>query len=1104
MTIKAFLASKAPGFIKDVLVAFTEEGVVAGFKRLLCKKKDPMIEAIGGLERKIDFIASQYKSSPNATIREIAQQLHGLISSLHIKTAHNILLKLRTDVPTSDQFTLSVLDYALGCCSRYIEKEACLSEYGRAYNEMIGAERRDPEIIAGKLYGLCLEKKKTDALRMADGLKELDRTHIWGWIPELVLADNIEEAYHNLPSEIRANPEVLAGACIMRQEHASLCVDIYTYKIEGPDSLEYDNIPIWLFNLSVLTNRYLREWNAEAFAGDTPVGPFCKELYEYSSRFLQLSDKTELGELSPDICLFNTITGYKTHKQADLLDKLKLCKASEQFLPVKQLSYALFLSKDGKVEDAKNYLKGEDIVLDASIYNVRFYLAVVTADEDYARETIRQLVEKNVVMPGIMLVFLMMALRDYTAALKEDAMKVSVEGEIDSRIYKEICHSFCQEDVDTQYILEHKQDAAIGLRPFISLALFDAGFTEDALDLSESCVREGYVDFCSHIYYSLLKKSKSYSRLNAYLKSVREGGYVEDPIWLKEEYILARKEEDFPRMLLIAEALYKMDDRNASYFTCLLTMQYQNGHFDKVKELSLHIQEYTFTPDEVTEVFNSLLLSDMIEESVDFLYSYIRNNEPNEQLYLLYHSVCMNPKTAQVIRKEYDMVEEGSYVHYKHNGESCSDFIIVGQRTDCMIGKKKGEVITILDRMGREETYEVVVILNKYYKLQEEIYKAISENKLKSAFSFTMEDLEESGDLIEGLAKLAGHDKQWQMAHNAALEEYKQGRQTISGFFNGDEYIAELYNHLFGSFKVYNIPRNDFDGLYEKLGLNLDAQEYVLDLSSLIMLFEIHLKFGLNYSIRLVIPQGIIHLIDATLAKEEYAMPAGIYQSVVDKLASIENSEGAWFKTRLKELKSWIEETIAVEIAHEMVDTEVGDDSFFDKSRYLTLEYQSALLAIRGGRVLVSEDMAMTAVFGNGIPVADVNLLVYYFSQERYVEISHFFVEADIYGGDLDVSYVAEQYERHSKGEDSSFVKCKENISFNFYLYPVVLNVCSQVLSKAIVTPADSLTVNTLLTAMFAKYNRKTSFSILASACKQLPHMKHELLTAYKSVYPLI
>ncbi len=134
LAIKAYLIAKAPEYVKDVVESFVTDGIKAGLKRLFGgKKKEPVLDVVNTLDAKMDYLISLSKSNSNATIREIAQQLNGLISSLHIRTAHDVLLKLRLNIPTSDQYTLSIVDYALGCCSRYVSKESCLAEYDRAY-----------------------------------------------------------------------------------------------------------------------------------------------------------------------------------------------------------------------------------------------------------------------------------------------------------------------------------------------------------------------------------------------------------------------------------------------------------------------------------------------------------------------------------------------------------------------------------------------------------------------------------------------------------------------------------------------------------------------------------------------------------------------------------------------------------------------------------------------------------------------------------------------------------------------------------------------------------------------------------------------------------
>lgn len=205
----------------------------------------------------------------------------------------------------------------------------------------------------------------------------------------------------------------------------------------------------------------------------------------------------------------------------------------------------------------------------------------------------------------------------------------------------------------------------------------------------------------------------------------------------------------------------------------------------------------------------------------------------------------------------------------------------------------------------------------------------------------------------------------------------------------------------------------------------------------------------------------------------------------------------------MTQVEMWMKKDMTIEVTPEMLDVDMGEDSVFEHSRYLALEYQCATLTMRGNRVLVSEDLAMTASFGKGFLVADVNVFVSIFHQDKYLEISHFFVESDIYGGEIDVDYVFSEYEKNVMKGASSFAKCRENLDYNHYLCPVILNFCSRVYTKSFLTSGDSLAINTMLVMMFGKYDIKTAKAILASAYRQLPHMKQELLTAYKTVYPL-
>ena len=1107
----AFVLEKILGPLGFGIVTDVTEG---GLRRIVCRKRIKREEqrreethaGVMALQKEMRDLKEMIASEPSEIIKKAANDLQPLIENLYVKTAHTTLSNLRKEIKSEDRRTLSRIDYYRGCCSRYVDKDACIADFNQAFQEMVDNTTfnggiYDPDIVEGQIYVLCLNKEKDKAIQMASKLKEIDRRRIWAWVPDLCFSDNLKTAFGELPEDVD-RMMALVNATHFGIHSESLCVDIYEYNPQIPDKLTFENIPLWLFNLSVLTNRYIPEWSIEAFMGDVETGPVCKAFYEMSSKFLSLIEKTELGELSPDVTLFHLITAYRITKNIELLPQLRDCKCSRQFEVFKQISYALFLFRTGDIGGVKDYLEGPEILSESSIYNLRFFIAAATADRDYAKESLQQLVEREVEMHGQMLFFLLVILQDDFESLIELARKIKVIGQINEKAFREILKSLAGDAIDSSFLLQNKDKMDLPMRPFVAIALNKAGLTQDALDLSESCVRNGFVDINTNIYITLLKQTHSYSRLNDFLRKLREGGFKENPTWLRDEYALAMKEEDFPRMLEIAQALYSLDAANPSYFVCLLSMHYQNGHFDKVKEMADQLDDYRIPENDVSQVFNVLLLSDLAEESVEFLYSSIKALPFSEELNLLFHDACMNPKSGPIIWREYDIVEEGLYVTYKHNGNLASDIMVDGQRISCMMGKQPGDVVHLTNKLGKEETYEVVAIHNKYYKLQEEVYSDIHDNKYQSTISFTMDDLQPD-NLLGSLAKIAGRDEGWVAEHQKRLEDYRKGKQSISNFFNGDEIIAELYNHLFGDFKVFSVQIVDFNQLYEQRGVRVEDLEFVLDLPSVILLYELQLKFDLEYSFQMIVPRGIINLLEASIAKERHAMPAGIYQRVADLLASMEIKDGeTWYLARLQGLLMWIKEKTKVEVAHEMV--ELDEESVFDGSRYMTLEFQSVFLARQDHRAFVSEDLALTLTLGNGMIVSDVNYLISAFCGDKYNEVAAFFMASNIYGCDLDIDYVISQYEKHSNGDSSVFVQCRENLEYCPSQYPVVLNVCSRLYSKPLLTMADRLVVDDLLTKMFKLFDRQTAMQLLQSSYRQLPHMRNALCDAFKTVYPVI
>ena len=240
------------------------------------------------------------------TIRAAVAQLQPLIETLHVVTAHQVLDNLRTTVKAEDRKTLSRIDYYRACCSRYINKDQCISEFNHAWQEMIEDGGYDPEVVAGKIYVHSLNKDENAAKLAAAKLKTVNRSNVWAWVPDLLFSEDLAKAYQALPDDID-KLLVLANTCSFGNLKNTLGVDLDTYEVQIPESLTYDNIPLWSFNISVLLNRFIPEWNVNA--PKQVVGDATKALFEASGKLMELEKRTQLSSIFNELAFWNAFSG---------------------------------------------------------------------------------------------------------------------------------------------------------------------------------------------------------------------------------------------------------------------------------------------------------------------------------------------------------------------------------------------------------------------------------------------------------------------------------------------------------------------------------------------------------------------------------------------------------------------------------------------------------------------------------------------------------------------------------------------------------------------------------------------------------------------------
>lgn len=1037
------------------------------------------------------------------TIRNAVAELKPLIETLHVVTAHQVLDNLRTTIKAEDRKTLSRIDYYRACCSRYINKEQCISEFNLAWQEMIDDGGYDPEIVAGKIYVHCLNKDEKAAKLAADKLKTISRSNVWAWVPNLLFSEDLEKAYQILPDDID-HLMVLANTCSFGNLKNTLGVDLETYEVQIPESLTYDNIPLWSFNISVLLNRFIPEWNVNA--PKQVVGDATKALFEASGKLLELEKRTQLSAIFNDLIFWNAFSGCQVNPSKELMEALRTASCPKTFEEYRVVAYVICLANLGEKhdEEAKEYLNST--IITPATLNQRFLLSLKTMDAAYANETFKMAAKTRVIFPEQVIVYALSAIKNFKEQVKDNASQLKVENETDAKAYKQICNHFFGEEKDITLIQEIKDQVSRPYRPFLAIVLHESGHIEEGIELMRTVVPLDHVELVSHMYADLLASNRChYEEYFKFLRHIREDlGYTDNPIWLQNEYSIASQLPDIESMVATSGILHHRFPEQKNFYIASLFSLTRANEQEKVKELAEELNKYEYTPEDSIFIYRQLVISRLFEIAVEFLYQQVLQKSTHEGLNMEFHRASMVAATASIINKEYDEVFDGAYVQYKHNGQIKSTIIDASNRDAFLIGLKKGDSTEQKDWRGNPDTYEVIDIHNKYHQLVERIYQDIGENKFNSihAFQFTDEEMQ-GGNIINLLQDITGHDSDWQSQQRERERKYKEGEYPFSIFLDENSLLDDIYNHMFGDFKYYNYPQNLFVQLYEQEQVSVLALQPVFDLPSAVLAFELHLLFNLDFG-KFIVPDSLVKVIEFFIQSEQYGMSSGVYQSVANLLAPLEIIEGdGWSVTRFKALSSWIKENAEVVQVTERLNQ--NHEELFKGSSYITIFYDCLSLVMKGDRVLISGDMALMKLFVNRCPIADLSYLSSVKFQEQYPAICKFFMKADIYGGSLDADYVLAEYAKHSSGKDSTFIQCKENFCYNKSLFQVVFSVCQGIMETPIVNAADELVVEGLLSDTFASVNRDIAYMMLQTFVLQTMsgHFRRIIVSAFKSVYPL-
>ena len=1042
--------------------------------------------------------------SESKTLSSIVLELEKSISSLKVKTALNLLGKIEAIIKNEspDKKLMSLIFYNKAQCQRHINGENYKQTFHESYSLMKECNDYNIDIVGGKIMTLLLEKDIDSANVLAFELRSKNKYSVWGWIPELLRTDNPQDLYKLLPNELKLNDKILGEILMLNSDipfSKGLITDNYVYAPLG--NITNDNLCIWALHLSISLNKLLHNWSFDSASTiNLPQqNKYINEYYDISKRYIALLEKTECDNLLPDVNFIHDFCAFTQNNDRIYLEQIEKHLPSENFKEVYALMKINMMSVLKLNKEAIEYIDGLSQIT-CDIVNIRLRLSMELVDVKSIKESYQLAIDKNIVFPIYRFGYFIPALKLYSKEVSPLATKIKFESTYDENAYHLIAKHYSGEKIDVSAL----KDTEKGVCPLLKILIADVykeiGNIEDALVIGKESLEGNIFDFRSYIYIDILKSSeRSSSELYHYLKSLRENGFINNDSWLADEANLAVAMSDYENALAPIELLYSRYPNNHNILEKYLIVLDKIESYEKIKEVTEGIDLKSIEPEYCTNIFNVLIRNGFTERAVSFLFNSIQQSN-DQSLRALYYSAALNDKIGKIIMHQPNVISSGDYVLLEQNNQEIYETILQGSRLDILIGCSVDSEIKV-PLFNGDECYKVKSIFTKYFKLFREVSTDAHNNRFREFTCFTLDDIQgEDGDILSNLEKItssiSGFTRQ---DRENRLTEYKQGKLPLGLLVNNNELVGGMYEKLFGSFYVYVPLSAMIQKKVQDSNFDLKDVDYVLDLSSLLMIEEIDKHFHLDLDKKFIIPRGLYQLIKDTLKREQ----AGLYTFVSDlifkQLYIADSKKGEVpFQSKLRQLISWVDDNCKILTAESKVNI-TGHTNHLEMN-YMDIELESMLLAMQPKRLLLSEDLGLIEMMSRTIPIMNIEpwariLLPTLCNDITSYLAKHYYVGLHLSSDDIFDICISSNQETNDLLEHT--------IAINPLIWENLMNAINAIANNSKIINGDIISINALI-SLFRYFEPQICLHMSTASLLKYNNIKMRncIIKALNNVYP--
>ena len=1052
-------------------------------------------------DSKLDEILSILGKHPSNDIKQLLPRFKDDIHALKVKTAYahlqdiNSLLEQNSE---QDKSLLATIQYYMGMCARYFKSDACKQHFELAYSLMLESNVKLPEVLEGMVYISCKAKQEEQAHTYANELKSICPTNIWTAVPDLIFASDIDGAYNSIPVDINKSL-VLANSMLIGWGKDQIFIDLSTHDYIELDNITIVNFSLWILNLNVAMNKFMQSMHIRNNVTSMYTTE-AQKVYELTDKYISLLAKTEIQNLIPDTIFLHAFTGYLKNQKTEWLEIMHQEKGKVQLKEFYYLGYAIMLRDKSQYPEATQLLKDYGKNAPSSILNMRLLIAFQIGNTVEMVDVIREATENQSDIPDHLLPNFFAVVKNLYAEVKLYASSLVIQNPLSKGLYDQFLLFEEKQDVDMSFLQKNEEHFNPVLLPYLAIIYKERLGLGKGIELLNKCVDNHVLDFRAYTLINFYREDSKYAKdLYHLLRDLRNAGEIDDNLlWL--ELQMAETIQDYSIGLEISTQLIARHPDDFQTLVYHIKVLRGLERVEEIKSYKQRINEFNLQkvyPYLVHVIVNIFISINEILFAIEFLYNSIKQSS-NQELKDFFYTLSLNSSISEIVLNPKEKIEEGDYVEIKKEEIIENVEITSGSVYSDLVGHRVNEEVEL--QFSKPTVVSVESIHNKYYKLMEDVRNDIMQQKSRNIKVFSINDYNFEEDPIGAIQQMIGTPPDREKRQEASLLNYKKGELSLSSFIHDYDEVASLYNLIFDkNFSIYTLPNESFKKVFVGEN-NINNFECVLDLSSLILLQQIDLRFGLAYDKKFIIPVSLQSLLKDSKIKEETSTPSFIHQSVID-VVKIHNEDST--KTPLwnliVNLLSWIDIHCEVQI----VEDRLNAGNTIQKP-ILSMQSDSIFIASHG-KLLITEDKVWQTKMFNAFPSMSVTNWLYLYGYDFADQYATLMLECGNLGGPIKSEYIYEQYDALVNNQANSYSLCIANIELNPFIYPEVLKAGDKILLKYN-TPESISAVTNMFVVLFKSMPQDT---VLLLCYKEtlIPHASAYvscLQEAFKIAYPII